>query len=130
MCHLVLLMPVFAIALFWVLPPQVSLPLYTVIVAISGLFYWAISRSMMRPVVTGAEALIGGRARVLQKTGKRSSRYLVRAGNEIWTANGAEDLRPGDEVMITAMDSIRLVVAPQPVGSSGLESRPRERHCH
>ena len=130
MCHLILLMPVAALPVFWLLPARLSVPIYIVVLTVSGLFYWAISRSMMRPVVTGAEAMIDGRAEVLQRTGKGSSRYLVRAGGEIWTASSDANLRPGDEVMIMGTDGIRLVVAPQGAVAGVSESRSHERHCH
>jgi membrane protein implicated in regulation of membrane protease activity len=130
MCHVILLMPVAALPVFWLLPARFSVPIYIVIVVISGLFYRAISRSMMKPVTTGAEAMIGGSAMVLQRTGKKGGHYLVRAGSELWTALGTDDLRPGDRVLITDMDGIRLVVAPPEAGSGSKESRLRERHCH
>jgi len=37
--------------------------------------------------------------------------YLVKAGHELWTARSTETLRPGERVVVTATDGIKLVVA-------------------
>lgn len=112
MCHVMLLMPVLALPLFWVLPPGAAVPLYAAITAASGLLYWRIASSHKRRPETGAESLIGVEAEVVSRV-KRvgQARYLVRSRGELWGATSPDVLQPGDTVEITAVDGIRLVVA-------------------
>ena len=58
MCHLILLMPILALPLFWVLPIPVAVPGYTIVLVVSGWVYWLALRAMHRRVQTGREALL------------------------------------------------------------------------
>ena len=134
MCHLVLLMPVIALPVFWLMPLNLAAPLYAVIALVSGLLYWLITRSMMKPIATGAESLVGVSAEVVSRLSPNNySKYLVRAGRELWTAHSDNSLQPGDKVNVTSVDGIRLVVAPGNIGVTkikGNTGRHNERHCH
>ncbi len=134
MCHLVLLMPVIALPVFWLMPLNLAAPLYAVIALVSGLLYWLITRSMMKPIATGAESLVGVSAEVVSRLSPNNySKYLVRAGGELWTAHSDNSLQPGDKVNVTSVDGIRLVVAPRNIGVTkikGSTGRHNERHCH
>ena len=111
MCHLVLLMPVIALPIFWLMPPAYAVPIYAVIAFLSGLVYWLITRAMRNPVATGTESIIGTSAEVISASNlPGSSKYLVQAGGEIWTASSADNLRPGETVNIAAVDGIKLVI--------------------
>lgn len=113
MCHLVLLMPVIALPVFWLMPPAYSVPIYAVIAFLSGLVYWLVTRAMRNPVATGAESMIGTRAEVISASNLQGySKYLVRAGGEIWTASSADTLQPGELVIVAAVDGIKLVIEP------------------
>ncbi len=113
MCHLVLLMPVIALPVFWLMPPAYAVPIYAVIAFLSGLVYWLITRAMRNPVATGTESIIGTRAEVISVSNLQGyAKYLVRAGGEIWTASGAGNLQPGEMVTIAAVDGIKLVIKP------------------
>ena len=134
MCHLVLLMPVIALPVFWLMPLNLAAPLYAVIALVSGLLYWLITRSMMKPIATGAESLVGTSAEVVSRLSpNNTTKYMVRAGGELWTARSDNSLQPGERVNIAAVDGIRLVI-----GSSNNNSiettqtgvRTNERHCH
>ena len=57
MCHLVLLLPILALPLFWFAPLAIAVPAYVVVLILSGWFYWLAVSAMRRPVHTGAEAL-------------------------------------------------------------------------
>ena len=127
MCHLILLMPVLSLPIFWLLPVEIAAPLYVLIMLVSGLFYWLITRAMIRPVATGAEGMIGSVAEVLSRAGRTSSGYLVRAGGETWTASSTTDLKPGEEVKVTALDGLRLVVERHTGETAGGSS---QRRCH
>ena len=59
--------------------------------------------SRRRRAVTGVEALIGKRAVVSTPT-------QVRVAGELWEARSERPLRPGDEVVVRAVDGLTLLV--------------------
>jgi membrane-bound serine protease (ClpP class) len=59
--------------------------------------------SRRRRAVTGAEALVGQKAIVRTPT-------QVRVAGELWEARSDRPLRPGDEVVVRAVDGLTLVV--------------------
>lgn len=141
MCHLVLLMPVIALPIFWLMPLNFAVPIYVFIALASGLLYWLITRSIMKPVATGAESLIGTGAEVVSRLSPGNpTRYLVRAGGELWTACCPSVLQPGETVNITDVNGICLVVecgnkSSHPVQPPGMEAkssgaRTHEWNCH
>ena len=132
MCHLVLLMPIIALPVFWLIPLNFAVPIYAVIALITGLVYWLITKSMMKPLSTGAESLIGINAEVVSRLGP-NNKYLVQSGGELWTAHSANSLQPGERVNIAAVDGIRLVVVTGNIGVTkikGSAGKSNERHCH
>jgi membrane protein implicated in regulation of membrane protease activity len=140
MCHLILGMPLLAIPIFWVMPPSYSVPLYAVIVLASAALYWAISRSMRRPVETGAEGLMGARVEVVRRLGAgRSSRYLVRSQGELWTARSGAGFQPGDRAFVVGVEGNTMDIEPasrvetapgQPQQRVLAGAKRSERHCH
>src|ERR1043166_554925 len=60
--------------------------------------------SRRRRVATGAEALIGQKAIV------SATRTQVRIAGELWEARSDRPLRPGEEVVVRAVDGLTLVV--------------------
>ncbi|MFC1916824.1 NfeD family protein [Chloroflexota bacterium] len=134
MCHLVLLMPVIALPIFWLMPLNLAAPFYTVIALASGTLYWLIIRSMMKPIVTGAESLVGVSAEVVSRLSPNNySKYLVRAGGELWIAHSDNSLQPGEKVNVTSVDGIKLVVAPGNIDATKIKGstvRSNERHCY
>jgi membrane protein implicated in regulation of membrane protease activity len=59
--------------------------------------------SRRRRAVTGVEALIGQRAVVSTPT-------QVRVAGELWEVRSERPLRPGDEVVVRAVDGLALLV--------------------
>ena len=59
--------------------------------------------SRRRRAVTGAEALVGS-------TGVVATRHQVRVAGELWRTKSADELGPGDEVKIVAVDGMTLTV--------------------
>jgi membrane-bound serine protease (ClpP class) len=57
---------------------------------------------------TGAEALVGMRAEVIEDCDPRGR---VRVRGELWTADAAEPARRGDSVVVKSVDGLRLEVA-------------------
>lgn len=118
MCHLILLLPVFGLAVFLVWPLSMAGPFYTVIFVLSLLMYVLVIRVMRRPVVTGSEALIDSRALVV---GANGNHWRVRVGNEVWEADASEPLRRGESVRVVGIDGLRLKVSRLGSGAGSTE---------
>lgn len=108
MCHVLLAMPILGLVAFWLWPASVALPVYLIVVAVSGLLYYFVLQAMRRPVETGAE-------RIRNETGvvvaARAGKLQVRIGSELWQAVGAESgLRRGDRVQVVGLDGLTLRV--------------------
>ena len=111
MCHLILLMPLLALPILWFMPLNFAVPIYAVIVLISGLSYRLIRKSMKKRPETGAESLIGAEAKVVSRLKPRDhAQYLVRSQGELWSAKSPNVLHPGETVNIGAIDGITLTV--------------------
>ncbi len=85
----------------------VMLPTAGAVIAFFGGVAWLAGRAQLRRSVTGQEGLIGQRAVVLD-----SGR--VRVLGEIWRAESAEPLVPGQEVGVTKVEGLLLTVGPAP----------------
>lgn len=107
MCHLILLMPVLAIPLFWFMPLLVAAPVYSVILIASGWIYYLAIRAMQRPVETGPEELIHSTGEVV---GKEGTRLRVHVHSETWSAESMDELQIGDFVEIIAIKNMKLKV--------------------
>lgn len=139
MCHLPLLMPIFGIPLFWLLPLEQALPIYGVILAISVWLYWVIFRSNKKPVKTGLARVLGTEAEVISRlTPGHDAQYVVRTGGELWTACCPDDLQPGETVDVETAKGIRLVVKrrndgahpDQPTGAQAEKDCAKAKKCH
>jgi membrane-bound serine protease (ClpP class) len=102
------------------LPPeyQLSWPLIIGLAALTAGFVVLVVgyavRAHRKRVATGAEGLVGQRARVLEWS---NGEGFVWAEGERWQAEGPADLKPNQNVRITRLESLRLhVVAEEPKG--------------
>ena len=57
MCHLILLLPLLALPLFWLTPLSIALPAYVAVLALSGGIYLLAVRAMHRPDYSSERAL-------------------------------------------------------------------------
>ncbi len=143
MCHLILLMPVLGLPLFWLLPLGYALPINFVIWLISVFLYWLIRRAMRKPLQDGFQSLIGTEAEVVSKRAPDgSTQYLVRSQGEgeLWSAYSADALDIGEWVNIVAVKGIGVVVEraepgsrPSEIGTTkamASEAKDNRRHCH
>ena len=134
MCHLILLMPVLALPIFWLMPLNLAIPIYMIIGLITGFLYWLIAKSMGKQPATGSESLIGTAGEVVSKLSPgNQAKYLIRSQGELWSANSPDLLQTGETVSIASVDGIRLVVRRNgnPVASTEDSVRKtNERHCH
>lgn len=107
MCHLILLLPVLALPVFWIWPVAVAVPVYLFVLVISAIVYYLALAAMRRPVRTGPERLLGSDGNVMNVQGKL---LAVRIGSEIWGAESPDELHPGDVVQVVGIEGLQLKV--------------------
>ncbi|MEJ2346017.1 MAG: NfeD family protein [Gammaproteobacteria bacterium] len=83
MCHLILLLPVLALPVFWWLPLTLAGPVYAAVCGLSAWIYYYVIRAMRRPVETGSEELLHSTGEVISVDGRR---LRVRIHGEVWAA--------------------------------------------
>jgi membrane protein implicated in regulation of membrane protease activity len=108
MCHLLLLMPIIGLVVFWIWPLSIAIPVYLVILILSTAIYVIALKSMRKPVVTGSEGLIGKAAEILDMSNHKGH---VRIENEIWDAYTDEPLQKGDEARVIEIQGMTLKIA-------------------
>jgi membrane protein implicated in regulation of membrane protease activity len=124
MWHLIIMLPILGIIVFFLLRPGVAIPVYLVILLASGLTYWSLARAMRRRPRTGREGLIGASARVISRVkAGGNAQYLVRTQGELWGADSPDILEPNEPVTVTGIDGLKLhvqrVMSSDRAGSSG-----------
>ena len=111
MWHLIIMLPILGIIVFFVLRPSVAIPVYLVILLASGLTYWSLARAMRRRPRTGREGLIGASGRVVSRVKPGgNAQYLVRTQGELWGADSPDALEPGELITVTGIDGLKLRV--------------------
>ena len=92
---------------------NIGMPIIAAVATVGGLVIigiaWLAQRSMKRPVVTGAQAMLGATAEVFEDF---SGKGTVRFGGELWNAMSQAPLRKGQDVRITHIDGLLLWVEP------------------
>jgi len=85
-----------------------------IVTASSALFFvFAIGmalRARRRPVVTGAEGLIGTHGEVIEVI---DGQWWARVRSETWKVRSQSDLQPHQRVLVTGMDGLTLSVEPE-----------------
>lgn len=108
-CHLILLVPVAGLGLFWVFPWPLASVLYVAGVFPSLLIAWAGWRALQARPAMGMEAMVG---EVGVAVTDLSPSGHVRYESVLWSARAAEPVRQGQRVRIEAVDGLRLRVVP------------------
>ena len=111
MHHLLLLLPLLALGLFFVWPWQLAIVVFVPVAIISLVGYWKVLQATRRPAATGSKAMIGDQAVVLTVA---EGEVEVDYEGEIWRAVSARPLHVGDRVIVEAVDGLTLRVAPSP----------------
>jgi len=106
-CHLLLLLPLLALPVFWLMPLSVAVPVYVLVLVLSAAVYYLAIRAMHLPVRTGKEELLHAVGMV---TGRLNGGYQVRVHSELWNAESTDGLSPGDRVEVVAVKHMRLGV--------------------
>lgn len=97
MCHLILLMPIAGLGVFWLFPFAVAVPIYLVILSVSGVVYYVAMRAMHRSVQTGGEAMAHKIGEVVDA---RTGHGRVEVEGEVWRALSVEQLHKGERVEV------------------------------
>ena len=108
MCHLLLLMPLVGLPIFWIWPLAIAAPVYAVILALSVWLYLLMIRSMHKPLMLGRASLLHKHG-VVVDAGRGDLR--VRVLSEVWQAHSDEALNAGDTVEVVGMDGLVLEVS-------------------
>ena len=113
MCHLLLLLPILALPVFWLWPFDVAGPVYAVIAAASLVIYALTIKTMRLPVRTGKEEMLHATGRVVDMP--NAGTIWVRVHDERWLARTAgAGLHAGDRVRVVGMEGMTLLVVPDP----------------
>jgi membrane-bound ClpP family serine protease len=71
--------------------------------------YWLMWKDFWKPVTTGIEGMMGGKAEVIQN-GNGTLKVFFRG--EMWDAISSKELSVGQRVEITGVERMRLSVRP------------------
>jgi len=106
MCHLLLLLPVLALPVFWIWPLKIALPIYGVAAAASLGVYALVVWALQAPLLHGPQMLVGAMGRVIAAGGHR---VTLRIGGELWLAD-VQGTAPslGEEAIVVAVEGLRL----------------------
>ena len=110
MCHLIFLVPLAGVPLFWLIPLEYALPVNALLWIVFSLLGYKVVKAMMMSPKDGFRSLIGTEATVVSAESQGYGQYLVKAGHELWTAHCSETLRLGERVKIATAEGIKLVV--------------------
>ncbi len=106
-CHLILLAPVLALPLFWLLPLSLALPIYGVVLGLTALIAWPVVVAMRSPSVAGQEGMVGAKGEALTEL---SPHGLIRCHGEVWSATANEPIAGGERVRVVTVDRLHLQV--------------------
>ena len=115
-CHLLLLLPVVGLGLFYILPWPAALGVNAVLTAFALGITIPAMRALRQPLFTGREALVGRNAEAVTDIEREG---LVQCQGELWTAtaNGIR-IPSGARLTVVGVQGIRLMVEPVEVGTS------------
>jgi membrane-bound serine protease (ClpP class) len=125
MGHLVLVLPLLGLIVFWFLPLEVALPVYLIILALSAALYRSILKAMHRPVSVGIETMIGQEGEVVEVS-PRGARVAL--GGELWKAVSDTPLMKGERVEILQVRGLSLRVKRSEGKRHNQESMPGSPH--
>jgi len=123
MCHLILLMPVLALPVLWLLPLGEGLSMYLAVLLLTGAVYWLAIKAMRAPIVSGKQTVLRRVGRVRSVDGRRGSVWVA---SELWSAESRDaPLAVGDAVEVVGIDGLRLIVRKiEAADGAGALSRP------
>jgi membrane-bound ClpP family serine protease len=113
MCHLILLLPFFALPLFWIFPLDAALPSYALITGVSFLIYFRVFQAMRQEPRTGREAMMGKKGVVVEDIDPEGK---IQYAGEIWNATTTgKRFSKGEWIRIAAIRDLMLLVEEMPI---------------
>jgi membrane protein implicated in regulation of membrane protease activity len=116
MCHLILLLPLIALPVFWVWPLSWAVPTYALALLTSGSTYYYAMAAMHRDISAGRASLAHARGKVVARS---EAKLSVRVQEELWAASSDQDLNPGDAVEVIRVTGLTLKVQRRRSAGSG-----------
>ncbi|HSD53997.1 MAG TPA: NfeD family protein [Burkholderiales bacterium] len=108
MCHFLLLLPVVALPVWWLLPLGEAAAVYAVVLVATAVMFGLAVKAMRAPVITGAAPLRGATGTVRRAEGRRGAVWVA---SELWSATSADGpLAVGDEIEVVGIDGLTLQV--------------------
>lgn len=121
MCHLMLVMPVLALPVLWLLPLGEGVSLYAVVLLVTGAVYWLALKAMRAPIKSGTETLLRSRGQMRAAEGRRGSVWVA---SELWSAESRDGLLAvGDAVEVVGFEGLKLIVKKVDAELEGFQSK-------
>lgn len=115
MCHVLLILPLLALPVFWFWPLTIALPVYGAAVGLAAVTYWCAVRAMRQPRQNGAEGLIRDTGQVVAS---ELGEVRVQIRSELWEAVSTVPLQQGDRVKVVSAEGTRLRVQKLDAGAA------------
>jgi membrane protein implicated in regulation of membrane protease activity len=119
--------PILALPVFWLLPIGQAVIVYSVALALSGWMFWLMRGNRHRPVKTGKESLVGREAKITSRSNGTRPSYTLMIEGEIWTARSREALKTGERVVITGSEGNTLIVSREDSAGRTVNNREEGR---
>ena len=103
MYHVIFILPLLGLVVFWIWPPAIAVPIYAVILTISITAFVVVIRAKRRPLLMGDEELEHEPAEVVSVLG--GGQLEVRVHGELWRAVSDDVLAAGDRVDVVSEPS-------------------------
>lgn len=107
MCHLILLLPVVALPLFWMLPLTIAGPVYIACVAVATIVYYYAWETGHRPVRIGQERLLHSQGTVVAI----APALRIKVNSDVWLARSEDTLAVGEAVHVDGRNGLTLLVS-------------------
>jgi inner membrane protein len=108
MCHLMLVLPLVALPVFWWLPIGDAIGVYVIVLVATGTVYWLAVQAMRAPVTVGIETLLRKVGTVRTAQDRRGAVWVA---SELWSAESRDTpLAIGERVEVVGFDGLRLIV--------------------
>lgn len=107
MCHILWILPLLALPLFWIFDFYTALPIYLGVVVLTGVTFYLTMQSIRQAPQSGIEGMRGEVVEVVEASG---SRGRVRYRSELWYAAAREPMAVGEKVRIIGNKGLCLIV--------------------
>lgn len=107
-CHLLWMLPILALPLFWIFNFYTALRIYLGVVMLTAVMFYLTIQSMRQAPQSGIEGMRGEIVEVVESNG---SRGRVQYHNMLWYAIAREPIAVGEKVRIIGNQGLRLIVA-------------------